>query len=52
MWWIMEKNVNTELEQFGVNVSEGVIHLFSGGFLSLSKRSHPSGYVYNLLLIF
>lgn len=30
--WIMEKNVNTELEQFGVNVSEGVIHLFSGVF--------------------
>jgi len=47
----MEKNVNTELEEIGMSVSDGVIHLFSGFFFSLSKRSHPLGYVYNLLLI-
>lgn len=28
----MDKNVNTELEQFGVSVSDGVIHLFSRAF--------------------
>lgn len=32
MGWIMEKNVNTELEQIGVSVSDGAIPLFCGFF--------------------
>lgn len=51
MGWIMEKNVNTELEQIGVSMSDGVIPLFHVFFFSLIERSYPLGYVYSLLLI-
>lgn len=45
------ENVNTELEQIGMSVFDGVIHLFCEFFSWLKKGSHPSGYAYSLLLL-
>lgn len=42
MWWIMEKNVNTELEQIGVSLSDGVIYLFRGVF-QFKQKVPPFG---------
>lgn len=42
MGWIMEKNVNTELEQIAVSVSDGVIPLFCV-FFQFNQKVPPFG---------